>query len=257
VVFSPDSKVVASGSRDQTARLWDAPTGDARAVLIGHSHEVTSVVFSLDGQVVASGSRDRTVRLWDTQTGDNRAVLTGHSHEITSVVFSPNGQMVASRSGDRTVRLWDAQTGDTRAVLTGHSNWISSVVFSPDGQLVASGSQDRTVRLWDVQEVKHRLTILLSSFPEQLNFHHDSDLLSINGTTYSVHSGMLATPDAARSHDSTRKPLLYAHGEWVVKHSHRILWLPREYRPLQQASYGDTIVLGFSDGRIVFLMWNI
>ena len=139
----------------------------------------------------------------------------------------------------------------------GHSGWIKSVVFSLNGQLVASGSDDQTVRLWDVQEAKHRMTISLLFFPKQLKFHLDSDLLSINGTTYSVRSGTMAITGASRSHDSTRKPLLYADGEWVVKDSRRILWLPPEYRPWQQASHGDTIVLGFSDGRIVFLKWTI
>ena len=65
VMFSPDGRTVASGSRDKTVRLLDAVTGEHLHTLTGHTGWVEGLAFSPDGSVLASGSDDGTVLLWD------------------------------------------------------------------------------------------------------------------------------------------------------------------------------------------------
>jgi WD40 repeat protein len=93
VAFSPDGKQVASGSQDQTVRLWDAVTGAALQTLKGHSSFVISVAFSPDGKQVVSGSLDQAVRLWDAVTGAALQTLEGYSSPVTSVAFSKDGKV--------------------------------------------------------------------------------------------------------------------------------------------------------------------
>ncbi|KIO30953.1 hypothetical protein M407DRAFT_68604, partial [Tulasnella calospora MUT 4182] len=70
VAFSLDGKLLASGSNDQTIRLWDAKTGaPIGEPLRGHGDLVRSVAFSPDGKLLASRSFDQTIRLWDAKTG--------------------------------------------------------------------------------------------------------------------------------------------------------------------------------------------
>ena len=64
VAFSPNGQALASGSLDNTIRLWDAASGALLRTLEGHTHHVLSVVFSPDGRLLASGSEDNTVKIW-------------------------------------------------------------------------------------------------------------------------------------------------------------------------------------------------
>jgi len=148
VAFSPDGSKLASGSGDNTVKLWDSATGKELASS-GHTSYVTSVAFSPDGSKLASGSDDKTVKLWDVATGKELASFSGHTSYVTSVAFSPDGSKLASGSDDNTVKLWDIAAGKELATFSGHTSDVTSVAFSPDGSKLASGSGDKTVKLWD------------------------------------------------------------------------------------------------------------
>ena len=146
VAFSPDGKWLATASRDNTARVWEAATGKELARL-NHDDVVQAVAFSPDGQWLATASSDNTARVWDAATGQELARLN-HDYVVTAVAFSPDGKWLATASGDNTARVWDAATGQEIARLN-HDNWVNAVAFSPDGKWLATASRDNTARVWD------------------------------------------------------------------------------------------------------------
>ena len=151
-VFSPDGRTLAAGSNNNTIKLWDVATGRSIATLTGYSP-----VFSPDGRTLAAGSNNNTIKLWDVATGREIATLTGQSESVYSIAFSPDGKTLASGSGsfDGTIQVWDIATGRRIATLEGHSTTfrytdVNSLAFSRDGKILASGSADNTIKLWDV-----------------------------------------------------------------------------------------------------------
>jgi WD40 repeat protein/serine/threonine protein kinase len=149
VSFSRDGSRIVTGSRDRTAKVWDARTGTALIELSGHMGTVSSVSFSPDGSRVVTGSDDGTAKVWDARTGSAFLELNGHLGAVMSASFSPDGSRILTASRDRTAKVWDARTGSLLLGLDGHNGYVSSASFSPDGSRILTGSWDQTAKVWD------------------------------------------------------------------------------------------------------------
>ncbi|HEX8634093.1 MAG TPA: caspase family protein [Pyrinomonadaceae bacterium] len=148
LAFSPEAKLIASGSKDNTVRLWDAERALELRRLAGHAAWVKAVAFSADGRWLASGSVDGVVKLWEVASGRELKTMSGGG-SINALAFSPDARLVAAGNAENSVLVWDAQTGQVERTLTGHAGAVLAVVFSPDGRLLATGAGDNSIKLWD------------------------------------------------------------------------------------------------------------
>ncbi|CAG8464371.1 1252_t:CDS:10 [Acaulospora colombiana] len=144
---SYDGKMLISGSKDRTARIWNIDVNNETA-----------------------DERDRTIKVWDLSplgtcwlfnfwdanpdTSDEnlkpKALYTHHAHEkdINSIAVSSNDKTYATGSQDKTIKIWSVVDGSLLGTCVGHKRGVWSVQFSPVDHTLVSSSGDKTIKIW-------------------------------------------------------------------------------------------------------------
>jgi WD40 repeat protein len=138
VVFSPDSKLLATGDSSGVLRLYEP---EKKALKVpprkGHKSAILCVAFSPEGGFLGTASEDETAKLWDLE-GTEQVSCKGHEGSVLAVVVGPKAEMLLTGGSDRTARLWDGKSGREQFKFESFLGQPGSQVsLSADGSLAA------------------------------------------------------------------------------------------------------------------------
>lgn len=180
VAYSPDGQWLASGSWDQTVRLWDARTGEPCAVL-PHPAVVWALAFSADGSSLATACHgDDQLRLWDVATGQLLKQFATPGGSTRFLAVRPDGARIAASTlgadGRLRMSLYETETG--------------KVVYSTDGAVLAYSPDSKWLACYGTDP---GTVVLMDATTYQVGAHHSGHESTIYAANFSADGRLIAT----------------------------------------------------------------
>lgn len=171
--FNPfHDQIIASGSEDQTVKVWGIPEGglteniaEPLVDLHGHARKVTLIRFNpTANNVLASVSSDLSTKLWDIEKGvEINSNNDAHTDLIQDIVWDFRGNNYATSSKDKHVRIFDARTATVSSKIeTAHegAKSIKIVYLGNLNKMVTVGftrQSQRQFKIWDPRNTDKEL----------------------------------------------------------------------------------------------------
>ncbi|PVH98195.1 F-box/WD repeat-containing protein pof1 [Periconia macrospinosa] len=155
VEFSPDSRLLAVATLDNTVKVFFVDSLKLFLNLYGHKLPVLNMSISSDSKLIATCSADKNVRIWGLDFGDCHKALFGHDDSIMQVAFIPHPveqdekHILFSASKDKLLKTWDADKFEQIQKLKGHHGEIWAMAVARTGDFVVTASHDKSIRVWN------------------------------------------------------------------------------------------------------------
>lgn len=169
---SPNEQLVATGSRDKTARIFSASGLQIIATLKGHRRGVNAIQFSPIDQVIVTAA-DMNLRMWNLQDFTCVKTFQGHDCAVLNFSFLSSGLQILSMGADGNMKMWDCKANECTKTIDAHSGSTWTLSLTKDDKFVATGGQDEKLVIWkDVteEEREERLANLQTQVVQEQDF---------------------------------------------------------------------------------------
>eukprot|EP00794_Sanderia_malayensis_P012111 gene12111-13362_t len=158
VTYSPNDKLIATGSQDKTAKIFRAIDGSLHGALRGHRRGIWCVMFSPVDKCLATASADSTIKLWSIQDLTCIKTLEGHTNSVLKLQFMTRGTQIVSSGSDGLVKIWNVSTNECSNTLDEHVDKVWSLSLNKNEDTLVTGGGDSILNIWkDVTEEERRV----------------------------------------------------------------------------------------------------
>jgi WD40 repeat protein len=147
--FSPDNKMIATGSADKFVKVFEIPSGKFVKSFEGHTHQVLDVGWSSDGKRLASAGADAAVKIWDFEKGEQERSINVNTKQVTRLEFIGNTTQVVISTGGGAIRYYNVTNGGLVRNFPTMKDYVYAVDVSTDGNLVAAGGEEGSVQVFN------------------------------------------------------------------------------------------------------------
>lgn len=172
IATSPNDQLLATGSRDKTAKIFSAEGLRILATLKGHRRGIYAIQFSPVDQVLVTAG-DTTLRMWNLNDFSCVKTFQGHDCAVLNFSFLSTGLQIISIGSDGNMKLWDCKTNECVKTIDAHSGNCWTLSITEDDNLVATGGQDEKLIIWKdttQEEREERLANLATQNLQEQSF---------------------------------------------------------------------------------------
>lgn len=148
LAVSPNDALMATGSRDKTAKIFTVEGLKQIAVLKGHKRGVFAIQFSPVDQVIVTSSGDASLKMWNLQDFACIRTFQGHDCSVLNFAFLSEGLQILSVGSDGNMKLWNCKTTECTKTIDAHDGNTWTLCPTEDENLVITAAQDGKLIIW-------------------------------------------------------------------------------------------------------------